>query len=80
MQGFSVSVWLVMWVGVVYFRGFIHLVKLRVSWVVLGDIGWFGGTLTDRGGGSLGKLWGAWGIFRVDFNGVIVMVYRFYCT
>ena len=41
----------------VYFRSFIHLAQLSVSWVVLGDIGWFGGTLTDRGGGSLGELW-----------------------
>ena len=64
----------------VYFRGFIHLVKLRVSWVVLGDIGYFWWTLTVRGGGSLGKLWELWGFFWVDFNGFIVKVYRFYCT
>ena len=48
--------------------------------MVLGDIGWFGGTLTDRVGESLGELWEVWGVFRVDFNGFIVMVYRFYCT
>ena len=65
----------------VYFRGFVHFVELRVSWVILGGVGWFGGTLTDRGGGSLGKLWEVWvGVSRVDFNGFIVMDYRFYCT
>ena len=58
-------------VCVVYFRGFIHLVKLRVSWVVLGDIGWFGGTLTDWGGGSLGKLWGVWGFLGLILKGLL---------
>ena len=50
-------------VCVVYFRGLVHLVKLRVSWVILGDIGWFGGTLTDKGGGVFRQVMGGLGVF-----------------
>ena len=61
---------------------FIHLVKLRVSWIILGGVRWFGGTLNQKvkWGGSLGELWEVWVVSMVDFNGFIVMVYRFYCT
>ena len=41
----------------VYFRGFIHLVKLRVSWVVLGGLGdfnWQGRGVSRQVMGGLG--------------------------
>ena len=42
----------------VHFRGFIYLVELRVSWVILGGVRWFGGTLTDRGGAVFRQVMG----------------------
>ena len=53
----------------VCFRGFIHLAKSGVYWVKLGGIRWFGGTLTDMGGGIPKQVMGGFG----GFLGLILM-------